>query len=86
MNFLENQSIEIDTFIGTKIQLSATLLLLEEAAQLYVCDSSNQLNNLICTMNLFPEVSAFQFYLFLQVFIIISSRLNLILIWSLNFL
>lgn len=38
MKFLPQQIISLDTMVGTQINLALTLILLEEAAQVIVCD------------------------------------------------
>ena len=40
----------------TEVKLWSSLILMgTEAAQLIVCDNTNQLNNLVCVMNLSPD-------------------------------
>ena len=52
MKFINNIPFELDTMIGQKLHLTMTLIILEEAAQVFVCDQRHSLTNLVCAMNL----------------------------------
>ena len=38
MKFVPNATFVVDTMLGSQLRLTATLIILEEAAQLIVCD------------------------------------------------
>ena len=52
MKFIPSVPLVLETMLGTQLRLSLTLILLEEAAQIIVCDQRQQLSNLVCAMNL----------------------------------
>ena len=52
MKFIDNLSFQLDTMLGHKLPLTLTLILLEEAAQVIVCDQRQSLTNFVCAMNL----------------------------------
>ena len=57
MKFIPDEVLEFESSLGHKIFLNATLILLEESAQLIVCDQANAFTNLTCTMNMYQDVS-----------------------------
>ena len=56
MKFIPSTYVALDSIIGTKLHLSVTLILLEEAAQIIICDQRNALSNMVCTMNIYQDV------------------------------
>lgn len=52
MKFVPSLPITLDTMLGSKLTLEVTLIILEEAAQVIVCDQRKELRNMVCTMNL----------------------------------
>lgn len=57
MKFVPSLPITLDTMLGSKLSLEVTLIILEEAAQVIVCDQRKELRNMVCTMNLNPAVN-----------------------------
>lgn len=56
MKYTPKIPIQVDTVIGTKINLMASLVMLNETAQLIVCDPRYKVENLVCAMNIYQEV------------------------------
>ena len=52
MKFISDVSLSMETMLGTILNVKITLILLEEAAQVIVCDGTNQLGNMVCAMNM----------------------------------
>ncbi len=53
MKYIPKIQIEFDTIIGRKVNLTVTMIIMEETAKLIVCDARNKIDNLVCAMNLY---------------------------------